>query len=257
MGALHAGHRSLMSAARSRCDLLVVSIFVNPTQFSPGEDFEKYPRTLAADLEVCRREGVDVVFAPETAEMYPAGARTTVHVAGLTEPLCGRFRPGHFDGVATVVAKLFGIVAPDLAFFGEKDFQQLVIVRQMVRDLNMPVEIAGCPTVREADGLALSSRNTYLSPDERRQAASLYAAMTSAVAGARAGRHDCAALIEQMRRQILAAGPAAIDYISIVDPHDLSDLVTLDGPARICLAVRIGQTRLIDNLPLDLACEHA
>ncbi|HEY3241768.1 MAG TPA: pantoate--beta-alanine ligase [Phycisphaerae bacterium] len=252
MGALHAGHRALMSAARGRCDLVFVSIFVNPMQFGPNEDFAKYPRTLEADLAACREERVDAVFTPETAELYPPGARTTVHVAGLTERLCGPFRPGHFDGVTTVVAKLFGIVEPDLAFFGEKDFQQLVIVQQMVRDLNLPVEIVACPTVREPDGLAMSSRNAYLSPDERVQASSLYAAMTTAQRAAYAGTRHAASLIEQMRRQILAAGPATIDYISIVDPNDLTDIAVLDRPARICLAVRIGRTRLIDNLPLDL-----
>ncbi len=251
MGALHAGHLSLVAAAREHCGLVVVSIFVNPTQFAPGEDLERYPRTLDADLEVCRTAGVDAVFAPPTASMYRSDARTVVSVRELTDVLCGPFRPGHFDGVATVVAKLFNIVQPDAAFFGEKDFQQLAVIRQMVRDLDLPIEIVGCPTVREADGLAMSSRNAYLTTAERKQATSHSTAMRSAIDAARAGCRDAGVLIEQIRRTILAAGPATIDYIAIVAPNTLRDVATLDRPARICLAVRVGSTRLIDNMPLD------
>ena len=251
MGALHEGHLSLIRAARTRCSAVAVTIFVNPTQFGPGEDYEAYPQTLDADLHACEAEGVDLVFAPGVTTMYPAGTQTTVHVSGLTEVLCGPCRPGHFDGVTTIVAKLFQILPADIAFFGEKDYQQLVVIRQMVRDLNMPIEIVACPTVREPDGLALSSRNAYLSGSERKAAPVLSRALFSAANRAGAGELDVAALVRGIREEILAAGPVSIEYVDIVDAETLTPLTTIDRPARICLAARIGSCRLIDNVPVD------
>lgn len=251
MGALHEGHLSLVRAARERCAYVVVSIFVNPTQFAPHEDFQAYPRPIEADLDACTRAGVDLVFQPTPELMYPAGAATTVHVRGLTDGLCGPFRPGHFDGVATVVTKLFQVVPAHLAFFGEKDYQQLQVIRRMVRDLNIPIEVVGCPTVREPDGLAMSSRNAYLSPDERRQAACLSAALFAARDAAAAGARSAADLVALARRIIESAGPCTIEYVEVVDADSLAPLATVDRPARLCLAVRIGRTRLIDNVALD------
>jgi pantoate--beta-alanine ligase len=253
LGALHAGHKSLIDAARRRCDAVVVSIFVNPTQFTPGEDYAKYPRTPEADLELCRKASVDLVFAPGVETMYPAGAATRVHVSGLTEGLCGANRPGHFDGVTTVVGKLFNIVPADMAFFGEKDYQQLKAIERMVRDLDMPIEIVPCPTIRESNGLAISSRNAYLSPVEREQALSLSRAMQRASDAIDQGTREAKALIELMETHIRSAGDARIDYISIVDPETLQPIDKIVGPARICLAVRIGKCRLIDNLAVDAA----
>jgi len=251
MGALHAGHRALTTEARRRCGYVVVSIFVNPTQFGPTEDYDRYPRTLEADLAACREDGADMVFRPEVAEMYPSPGLTTVHVAGLTEGLCGLRRPGHFDGVATVVTKLFNIVAPDQAFFGEKDFQQLVVIRRLVRDLDLPVEVVPCPTVRESDGLAKSSRNQYLTENERRQATVLYRSMCRAAEAAAAGTVAASELIDRIEAEIRASGPARIEYVKIVNPETLEEVDRVEGPARICLAVRIGQCRLIDNLAVD------
>ncbi len=251
MGALHIAHRSLIDAAALRCDAVAVSIFVNPTQFGPNEDYERYPRTLEADLTLCRDAGVAVVFAPPAGEMYPDACETTVRVSGLTEGLCGAHRPGHFDGVATVVAKLFDIVAPDAAFFGEKDYQQLKVIERMVLDLNMPVEIVGCATVREPDGLAVSSRNRYLSREERARATLLYKSMCEAAERVAEGASDAGELIRGMERRIVEGGPAKIDYVAIVDPGTLQPLDEVRGPARICLAVRIGNCRLIDNLAVD------
>lgn len=252
MGALHEGHRSLMRAARGQDRFVVVSIFVNPIQFGPGEDFDRYPRPLEADLDACRSESVDAVFAPSVAEMYPADAVTRVCVAGVTERLCGAHRPGHFDGVATVVAKLFHIVEPDAAYFGQKDGQQCVVIRRMVADLNMPVRIVVCPTVREPDGLALSSRNVYLSPDERRQAVCLSQALHGAEEQIRSGCRDAAAVVDGMRAVILAAGPCVIDYVEAVDAETLQPLATLAGRCMLAVAVRIGTTRLIDNAVVDV-----
>ncbi|MHC4698829.1 MAG: pantoate--beta-alanine ligase [Planctomycetota bacterium] len=252
MGALHEGHLSLIRMARERCGAVAVTIFVNPTQFGPGEDFEAYPKTLEADLKACDAEGADLVFTPSVATMYPPGTLTTVHVSGSTEVLCGSCRPGHFDGVATVVAKLFQILPADIAFFGEKDYQQLVVIRRMARDLNIPIEIVGCPTVREADGLALSSRNAYLSDSERAQAVSLSRALLTAVDQAAVGERNTAALTRGIREEILAAGPVNIEYVDIVDAETLEVLTTIDRPARICLAARIGPCRLIDNVPVDV-----
>jgi pantoate--beta-alanine ligase len=251
MGALHVAHVSLMEAAKRDGGYLVVSIFVNPTQFAPGEDFARYPRDEAGDLAVCETAGVDLVFMPAAEEVHPAGSVTTVHVARLTETLCGPQRPGHFDGVATVVAKLFNIVQPDAAYFGQKDAQQLAVIRQMVRDLNMPIEIVGCPTVREADGLAASSRNAYLEGSQRGQARCLYQALCEAKSRIERGETLAAAVVRAMRRIIEAAGPAEIDYISVADPETMQPVERIDRPVLVALAVRIGSTRLIDNLQVD------
>jgi pantoate--beta-alanine ligase len=251
MGALHAGHRSLVQAARKACDYLVVSIFVNPAQFGPNEDYDRYPKTPEADLEACRVDGADLVFQPAVGEMYPGPRLTTVHVAGLTEGLCGASRPGHFDGVTTVVAKLFNIVTPDLAYFGDKDYQQLQVIRRMVRDLDLPVEIVAGPTVREPDGLAMSSRNQYLTDAERKQATVLYRSRCEAADAVSAGRTDAQALAAGIEEELKQSGPVTIDYVRIVDPESLEELGQVSGPARICLAVRIGQCRLIDNLAVE------
>jgi pantoate--beta-alanine ligase len=251
MGAIHQGHRSLMETARADCDVVVVSIFVNPTQFGPGEDFEQYPRPLDDDLAACQAESVDAVFIPDVETMYPGGAITQVTVSRLTQGLCGANRPGHFAGVTTIVAKLFNIVQPDVAYFGQKDAQQAIVIRRMVRDLLWPIEIAICPTVREPDGLAMSSRNAYLSPDQRTQALSLGKALTWATEQVAAGRCDAASLVDGIGEQIVAAGPCEIDYIDIVDADELTPITKLKGRCLIALAVKIGSTRLIDNVVVD------
>ena len=253
MGYLHAGHLSLVAAARRDGTYVVVSIFVNPTQFGPHEDYERYPRDTAGDLRQCEDAGVELVFMPAVPDMYPAGHATTVHVSGLTETLCGPCRPGHFDGVATIVAKLFNIVQPDVAYFGQKDAQQLAVIRRMTRDLELPIEIVGCPTVREPDGLAMSSRNAMLSPDERRRAVVLYCALCVARERIRAGEQSVDVLVEQMRGIIVESRPTAVDYVSIVDPETLQPVTHVGGPVLIALAVRFGGTRLIDNLTVDPA----
>ena len=250
MGALHEGHASLLRAARGETGCLVVSIFVNPTQFGPGEDLGRYPRPLEKDLELCRREGVDVVFTPSAAEMYPDGFATSVHVAGLAEKMCGAFRPGHFDGVSTVVAKLFAIVQPDLAYFGEKDAQQLAIVRRMTADLDLPLEIRGCPLVREPDGLAMSSRNAYLSADERRRALALGAALAQARLAIAAGERDAAKVAGAVRRRLEAAAGVELQYVAVVDPDTLADLERIADKVLVAVAAKVGQTRLIDNVLL-------
>jgi len=251
MGALHAGHLSLIRAARVDCSFVVVSLFVNPTQFALGEDYQKYPRTLDADVEACRREKVDLVFAPAADVMYTGEPLTTVHVAKLTDVLCGPHRPGHFDGVTTVVAKLFNIVQPDAAYFGRKDAQQAVVIKQMTAELFFPVEIVVCPTVREDDGLAMSSRNAHLSSDQRAQAASIYAALEAAAERVARGERNVATLVEQITADLEAAGRCKIDYVSIVDPETLQAVDRVTGPALVAVAVRIGSTRLIDNLLVD------
>jgi len=252
MGALHAGHLSLVRAAKSSCDKVALTIFVNPTQFAPGEDLEAYPRPLEADLDACRTAGVDLVFTPAVETMYPEGGRTTVHVSGLTESLCGRDRPGHFDGVTTVVAKLFGILPADAAFFGEKDYQQLLIVRRMACDLDFPIEVIGCPIVREPDGLAMSSRNTYLSREQRRQALSLSRGLFSASKRIERGTTSVVEIVNEIREIIETAGPCSIDYVEVVDAETLEPLERIDRRARICVAVRIGSCRLIDNVGVDV-----
>ncbi len=254
MGALHEGHLALIRAARAASGHVVVSIFVNPTQFVAGEDFERYPRPLEADLAACRGAGVDLVFAPTAAEMYPAGSVTRLSVPILSEKMCGAFRPGHFDGVCTVVAKLFAIVQPDAAWFGEKDAQQLAIVRRMAADLNLPVEVRACPTVREPDGLARSSRNAYLAADERRRALVLARALGEAEAAIRAGGRDAAAVAEAVRRRIAQEEGVELQYVAVVDPDTLEDLGTIQDRALVAVAARVGKTRLIDNVLLrDLA----
>jgi len=251
MGALHAGHLSLVRAAKSRCGLVVVSIFVNPTQFAPTEDLAKYPRSLERDCEMLRGEGTDVVFTPSADEMYGAGASTWVTVEGLSERLDGASRPGHFRGVTTVVSKLFHIVGPNAAFFGQKDAAQLAIVRRMTRDLNLPIEIVGCPIVREVDGLAMSSRNVYLSGDERRQARVLSRCLERMRREFEHGERESAALIEA-GKQTLAEEPAVrLDYLSIVDPDSLEAVERISGRCLAAGAAYVGTTRLIDNLVLS------
>ncbi len=247
MGYLHAGHASLLAEGRHQGDLLVLSIFVNPTQFGVGEDLATYPRDFSRDSEIARAAGVDIIFAPDAAQVYPAGFATHVAVEGLTETLCGRNRPGHFRGVTTVVSKLFNIVQPDVAFFGCKDFQQLAVIRRMTDDLNLPVEIVGLPIVREPDGLALSSRNVYLSADERRQALSLIDAIHEACRMARGGERESARILAAVRRRIEREPAARIDYVQICDAVTLADSETVTPTAVLLLAVRIGTTRLIDN----------
>jgi len=250
MGALHEGHASLIRAARGEAGCVVVSIFVNPTQFGPGEDLGRYPRPLEKDMAVCRREGVDVVFTPSAAEMYPDGFATGVRVAGLSEKMCGAFRPGHFDGVCTVVAKLFTIVRPDVAYFGEKDAQQLAIIRRMAADLDLPLEIRGCPLVREPDGLAMSSRNAYLSADERRRAPALSAALAEAKLALAAGERDAAKVAAAVRRRLEAAAGVEIQYVAVVDPDTLADLARIADKVLVAVAAKVGATRLIDNVLL-------
>jgi pantoate--beta-alanine ligase len=249
MGALHEGHASLLRAGRAHGDVLVASVFVNPTQFGPGEDFDRYPRTFDADLEMCAREGVDVVFAPVVEEIYPGGnPQVTVDPGPLAAELEGAVRPGHFRGVLTVVAKLFGLVRPQAAVFGQKDYQQLVLVRQMVRDLAMAVGVVGAETVREADGLALSSRNRYLSASERQTALTLSRALRAGV-GAGVGGGEAA--LSAARDVVDAAGDGVdLDYLTLRAP-DLAP-APHHGPARLLVAGRVGSTRLIDNLPLTL-----
>lgn len=247
MGALHEGHASLVAQARRETGFVVVTLFVNPTQFGPNEDLDRYPRTPEADLELCGREGADLVFVPDAATIYPPGFRTYVEVTGLQDVLEGESRPGHFRGVATVVLKLFNLVQADVAYFGQKDAQQVRILQQMVSDLNVPVEIRVCATVRESDGLALSSRNRYLDSTRRQQAVALWQALREAERLAAAGERDAAVLRRAMIEQIGTAPDAVIDYVAVVDPDSLQPLTRLDGPALAALAVKFGSTRLIDN----------
>ncbi len=247
MGYLHAGHQSLLKEGRRRGDLLVLSVFVNPTQFGQNEDLDSYPRNLEGDAELAREAGVDLLFAPTAAAMYPSGYASYVNVEGLTETLCGASRPGHFRGVTTVVAKLFNIVQPDVALFGRKDFQQLAVIRRMVRDLDLPVEIVGMPIVREADGLALSSRNVYLAPAERTQALALVDSLRLCRRLVRQGETAAGRLIEAARGRIEREPDARIDYVRICRAETLEDVETIGPDAVMLLAVRIGKTRLIDN----------
>jgi len=247
MGFLHAGHLSLVKLARERSDVVILTLFVNPTQFGPQEDLAKYPRNFERDAARCREAGVDILFAPEAAEMYVADASIYVVEEQLSRGLCGASRPGHFRGVCTVVAKLFNLCLPHVAVFGEKDAQQLRISRRMTRDLNFPVEIVSGPTLREADGLAMSSRNTYLSADERPQALVLKCALDEAARIFQAGERDATVLKTAMHRIITQAPAAKIDYVEIVDDATLEPVPTLQKPVLIALAVFIGKTRLIDN----------
>jgi pantoate--beta-alanine ligase len=250
MCALHEGHLSLVRAAKAKSDVVAVSIFVNPLQFGPTEDLAKYPRSFERDRALLEKEAVDILFAPQPEEMYPKGAVTYVTVEGLSEKLCGKSRPGHVRGVATVVAKLFHIVEPDLAFFGQKDAAQATIIRRMVRDLNLPVEIIVCPIMREPDGLAMSSRNAYLNPQERKTALVLNRSLTETKNRFDQGERDAIALIAA-GKQVLAQEPAArLDYFEIVDPVTLDPLQELTSPALVAVAAFIGNTRLIDNILL-------
>jgi pantoate--beta-alanine ligase len=251
MGALHVGHVSLIEAAAARCGYVIVSLFVNPTQFGPGEDFEKYPRPLENDLALCERHGVDAVFAPSRAEMYLRDNLTWVTVEKVSEPLCGRFRPGHFRGVATVCAKLFNIVGADLAFFGQKDAQQVAVIRRMVADLNMPLQIVVCPTVREPDGLATSSRNQYLSPQERKEATVIYRSLQRSAELIGQGETDAARITDQMCGILRQVPALRIEYVSIVDAESLEDLQQVKDKVLVAVAARLGSTRLIDNIVVD------
>lgn len=248
MGALHAGHVSLIERARTECAFVVVSIFVNPLQFGPSEDYQRYPRPLEKDAELCTKNGVDLIFAPETGDMYAAPQITFVEVTRITDHLCGAFRPGHFRGVATVVLKLFNIVQPEFAYFGEKDYQQLCVIRRMVDDFNLPLTVVPVPTYRESDGLAMSSRNVYLSPAERTAAPALYRALTLARERIASGEKD-AAIIKTAAMSILAAEPLIrVQYFEIVDPSEVQPVAIVTGPVRIAAAIFIGKTRLIDNV---------
>jgi len=250
MGALHAGHLSLVQAARSQCAAVAASIFVNPTQFGPNEDLSKYPRDLDRDRALLEKENVDLLFAPTAEEMYPAGAVTWVTVEGLSERLEGKSRPGHFRGVATIVAKLFNIIEPERAYFGQKDAQQAVIIRKMVRDLDMGVEVVVCPTVRESDGLALSSRNVYLNPEERKQALVLYRALCRVHALADRGERDAVKLREAAVQVFADEKPVLLDYFEIVSKDSLEPVKDVSQGALVVTAAFVGKTRLIDNLVL-------
>lgn len=248
MGYLHEGHLSLVRRARSENDVVVVSIFVNPTQFGPNEDYERYPRDEKRDRKLLEEEGVDYLFIPSVSEMYPEGYSTFVEVLGLTEGLCGAKRPGHFRGVATVVTKLLNIVFPTRAYFGEKDYQQLQVIKRLVRDLNIPVEVVGCPIVREEDGLAMSSRNTYLSPEERESALSLYKGLELAEELFESGERNPEVIKKRVEEFILSHPKVEkIDYVEIVDPENLKPVKEVKKRDVIALAVFVGKTRLIDN----------
>jgi len=252
MGALHAGHLSLVHAAKRTCDAVVVSIFVNPTQFGPNEDFARYPRTFAQDCELLKNAAADFVFAPSTEEMYPPGATTYVTVEGLSGKLDGRSRPGHFRGVTTIVSMLFHIVQPNIAFFGQKDAAQVAVIRKMVRDLNYPVEIVACPIVREPDGLAMSSRNVYLTPEERKSALALSRSLQRVEQLFRNGSRNIEELISAGRQTLAEDTGVKLDYFSIVNPGTLEDIRELDQPALVAVAAYVGRTRLIDNIILEL-----
>lgn len=250
MGYLHDGHASLIAAARETCDVVVVSIFVNPLQFGANEDLDRYPRDETRDERLCAEGGVDLVFRPSVEVMYGSGDGFTVAVGRIGTVLEGASRPGHFDGVATVVTKLFNIVGPCTAFFGEKDAQQLVVIRRLVESFDVPVEVVGCPTIREPDGLAMSSRNAYLDPSDRIAAGVLSKALFEARDAVASGARDANAIVRQVRERIAAEPRAEIDYVAAVDPRSLEPVEVVEGPVLVVLAVRFGSTRLIDNLLL-------
>lgn len=255
MGALHAGHVSLVDAGRARGDAVVATIFVNPTQFGPNEDFAAYPRDEAADFALLEKSGAALVFAPDVREMYPEPGLTTVHVAELTSGLCGPFRPGHFDGVATVVTKLFLASLPDRAYFGEKDYQQLQVVRRLARDLKLPIEVVGCPTVRESDGLAMSSRNRYLNPAERAAAPAMHCSLIALAEAVSAGA-DCRAAEVEARATLLTAGFGPVDYVAVVDAESLAPVDRVTRPSRALAAAQLGKARLIDNVAVAAAASR-
>ncbi len=257
MGALHEGHLSLVRTARNQSDVVAASIFVNPLQFGPNEDFSKYPRTFEDDCRLLETERVDLLFAPSPEEMYPKGASTTVYVEGISEKLDGRSRPGHFKGVTTVVAKLFEIVHPDFAFFGQKDAAQVAVIRKMVRDLNIDTEIVVCPIVREKDGLAMSSRNRYLTPEQRKQALVLYRSLTRVQMLADSGQSSAAKLSEEGKRIIAEEPGAHLDYFEVVDPNTLDPIADVGKGALVAVAAFVGTTRLIDNILLYGAGQRA
>jgi pantoate--beta-alanine ligase len=251
MGALHEGHFSLVRAAKAQCQVVVVSIFVNPTQFGPSEDFAKYPRSFESDCAAVEKEGVDILFAPAVAEMYPKGETTWVSVEGLSEKLDGRSRPGHFRGVTTVVAKLFHVIGPDAAFFGQKDAAQVAVIRRMVRDLNFPVEVIVCPIIRESDGLAMSSRNAYLNGEERRRALALHRALEAVEKAFHVGER-AAAHLSEIGKKVIAHDPhIRMDYFEVIDPVTLEPVEHIAKPALVAVAAYVGSTRLIDNLVLE------
>jgi len=248
MGALHAGHLALVGHARRNAGKVVVSVFVNPKQFGPGEDFERYPRDLEADAEKLREEGVDLLFAPAVDEMYPAGFATTVHVAGVSEGMEGARRPGHFDGVATVVARLLGLVLPDVAVFGQKDAQQCAVVMRLVKDLGLPVEVLVAPTVRESDGLAMSSRNAYLSPEERKAAPALFRALLVAQLVHELGEKKPEKVLKSLRLALETEPLLTLDSVDLVDAATMRPVEKIDRPVLLAAAVKLGRTRLIDNV---------
>jgi pantoate--beta-alanine ligase len=252
MGALHEGHLSLVRRSREQCDCTAVTIFVNPTQFGPQEDLGRYPRTLDADIEVLANDQVDVVFTPEPDEMYPPGFSTYVQPPQVSLPFEGRCRPGHFRGVATVVLKLFHLAPADIAFFGQKDYQQCLVIQHMARDLDLPVEVRMCPIVRETDGLAMSSRNRYMNEAERQQALALSRGLQVAQQLAAEGERDAAKLADGIRRTLDEAGISRVDYAAIADRESLQEMSRLDRPAVALVAAYVGQTRLIDNCLLDV-----
>ncbi|QXM06424.1 pantoate--beta-alanine ligase [Crassaminicella indica] len=253
MGYLHEGHLSLIRKAKEENDFVVVSVFVNPTQFGEGEDYESYPRELERDSKLSQSAGADILFHPSVAEMYPKGYNTYVETYKITDKLCGVSRPGHFKGVTTVVCKLFNIVAPHRAYFGQKDAQQVVVIKQMVRDLNMDIEIIPCPIVREEDGLALSSRNTYLSQEERRSALILSKSLFKAKDMIENGERDALKIKEFIVNNIKTEPLANIDYVEVVDAENLEDIKILNGEVLIALAVKFGNTRLIDNICIKIS----
>ncbi len=255
MGALHEGHLSLIREARNWRPVVVVSIFVNPTQFGPGEDYASYPRDFERDGILAEHAGASIAFAPSARDMYPEGFQTAVEVSALSAPLCGHYRPDHFRGVATVVLKLFNIVRPEVAVFGEKDYQQLAVIRRMAEDLNLNVEIVGHPIVRETDGLALSSRNAYIAPKERRKALCLYRALTEARAAVLSGEPDAGKVREIMIRIVRSTPGASLEYAAVADPRTLEEIQTIGGETLLALAVKIGSTRLIDNMVVSAAGE--
>ncbi len=255
MGALHEGHLSLIRAAKAQCQTVAVSIFVNPTQFGPSEDLTRYPRPFERDVELLEKEGVDIVFAPSVAEMYGARETTWVTVEGLSEKLDGRSRPGHFRGVTTVVAKLFHIIEPDVAFFGQKDAAQLAVIRRMVQNLNFPVEIVACPIVREPDGLAMSSRNAYLSPEDRRRSVVLSRSLKEVEREFGKGERNAPMLIAAAQKVFSQEPQVRIDYFEIVNPDTLDPVEQISGKALVAVAAYVGSTRLIDNVTLSLQAE--